>query len=111
MDFGKIKYPDLLPEYTEKISPGRFFKLLKSFGPAAIVASISVGAGESVLAVRVGAWAGYSMMWVVLIAVIIKAGLITYLLGRYTVLTGELISARMAKASSTRTFSPARERM
>ena len=105
MDLHSIKYPDLLPEYIEKISFRRFLKLLKNFGPAAIVASISIGAGESVLAVRVGAWAGYSLMWIVLIAVIIKAGLITYLLGRYTVLTGELISARMAKAPGPKYWS------
>lgn len=97
MDIPKIQYPDLLPEYTNKTSLRCFLKLIKNFGPAAIVASISVGAGETVLAVRVGAWAGYSMMWIVLFAAIIKSGLITYLLGRYTVLSGELISARMAK--------------
>ena len=97
-----IHYPDPPPGTGERISIRQLRLLFKSFGPAAIVASISIGAGESVLAVRVGAWAGYSLMWVVVLAALIKAGLITYLLGRYTVLTGELISARLAKAPGPR---------
>lgn len=93
-----IRYPD--PQITEYkgFSLKRTLLLLKSFGPAGILASISIGAGESVLAVRAGAWAGYSLLWIVLLAGLFKAGLITYLIGRYTVLSGELISARIAKA-------------
>ncbi len=97
-----IHYPAPPPGTGDGMSLRRMRQLLRNFGPAAIVASISIGAGESVLAVRVGAWAGYSLMWVVLLAALIKAGLITYLLGRYSVLTGELISTRLAKAPGPR---------
>ena len=100
-----IRFPDPPAEYSEKFSLSRLKKLMKNFGPAAIVASISIGAGESVLAVRVGAWAGYSLMWIVPLAALTKAGIITYLLGRYTVLSGELISERIAKAPGPRYWS------
>lgn len=38
------------------------FKNLKHIGPGAIVASATIGAGETVLAVRVGAWGGYDLL-------------------------------------------------
>jgi hypothetical protein len=41
-------------------------------------------------------------MWVVPLSALIKGGLLTYLIGRYTVLTGELISVRMAKMPGPR---------
>lgn len=93
-----IQYPK--PQITEYkgFSLKWIFSLLKNFGPAAIIASVSIGAGESVLAVRAGAWAGYSLLWIILLAGLVKAGLITYLIGRYTILSGELIAARIAKA-------------
>lgn len=93
-----IHYPDPAISDYKGFSLKRTLSLLKSFGPAGILASISIGAGESVLAVRVGAWAGYSLLWIVFLAGLVKAGLITYLIGRYTILSGELISSRIAKA-------------
>lgn len=38
-------------------------KHLKQCGPGAIVASATIGAGETVLAVRMGAWGGYELLW------------------------------------------------
>ena len=43
------------------------FKYLKQIWPGAIVASATIGAGETVLAVRVGAWGGYEFLWLILI--------------------------------------------
>ena len=85
----QITYPPLPAEYAEPFSFRRMIGLMKNFGPAAIVASFSIGAGESVLAVRTGAWAEYSLMWVIPVAACLKGGLLTYLLGRYTVLSCE----------------------
>jgi hypothetical protein len=101
----RIEYPCLPSEYAEAPSVKRFVILARNFGPAAIVASVAIGAGESVLAVRLGAWAEYSLMWVVPLSALIKGGLLTYLLGRYTVLTGELISERMAKVPGPKYWS------
>jgi len=67
-------------------------RLLKYFGPGAILASMTIGAGNIVLAPRVGAWAIplYSSLWIVTFAMFSK-GLIAYMATRYTVLSGEHI--------------------
>ncbi|MCH7803885.1 MAG: hypothetical protein IH937_07345 [Acidobacteria bacterium] len=57
---------------------------LKQIGPGAIVASATIGAGETVLAVRMGAWGGYELLWLILLAAICKSFLTLYLLGRYS---------------------------
>ena len=58
--------------------------LMAVFGPAAIVASVSIGAGdETIVVVRTGAWARYDLLWLVLISCIVKGVFLTYLLGRY----------------------------
>jgi len=101
----QIKYPSLPAVYAEAPSLKRVLVLARNFGPAAIVASLAIGAGESVLAVRLGAWAEYSLMWVVPLSALIKSGLLTYLLGRYTVLSGELLSERMAKVPGPKYWS------
>ena len=67
-------------------------RLLKYFGPGAILASMTIGAGNIVLAPRVGAWAVplYSSLWIVTFAMFSK-GFIAYMATRYTVLSGEHI--------------------
>lgn len=49
------------------------FKNLKHIGPGAIVALATIGAGETVLAVRVGAWGGYDLLWLILLAAVTKS--------------------------------------
>jgi len=61
---------------------------LRVFGPGAIIASVTVGTGETIFAPRVGALFGYAMLWVVLAAVVFKAVQV-YAGARYIVLTGE----------------------
>ena len=56
-------------------------KWLSRIGPGAIVASATVGAGETVLAVRAGAWGGYDLLWLILLAILAKSFLTLYLLG------------------------------
>lgn len=70
------------------------FKYLKQIGPGAIVASATIGAGETVLAVRVGAWGGYELLWLILVAAITKSFLTLYLLGRYSAVSGEAVAHR-----------------
>lgn len=67
---------------------GSWTRLLRVFGPGAIIASVTVGTGETIFAPRVGAVFGYVMLWVLLVTVIFKAVQV-YTGARYLVLTGE----------------------
>ena len=78
-----IDYPPVSPNLS-----GSWTRLLRVFGPGAIIASVTVGTGETIFAPRVGALFGYAMLWVVLAAVVFKAVQV-YAGARYIVLTGE----------------------
>ena len=69
-----------------------YLNYLKYFGPGAVVACMTIGAGDIVLAPRIGAWAVplYSALWVITFAMITK-GLTAYLATRYSLLSGEHI--------------------
>jgi len=62
--------------------------IVKFFGPGAIIASITVGSGETVLASRLGAVFGLGVLWLVVVGAVAK-GAIVYASNRYIVLTGE----------------------
>ena len=68
-----FRYP---PPSREVTSGG--LALIKMFGPGAVIASVTVGTGETIFSPRVGALFGYTMFWVVLTAAITK-GLLVYL--------------------------------
>ena len=76
----------------------RLVRYLRYFGPGAILASMTIGAGNIVLAPRVGAWAipAYSALWIVTFALITK-GLTAYLATRYSLLSGEHIMSLFAR--------------
>lgn len=88
--------------FAERWSWSKFRRVLHLFGPAAIVASVAIGAGETIVVVRAGAWAGYGLLWLVLLSVIVKGIFVTYLLGRYTAVSGEPISQRLARVPGPR---------
>ena len=73
----------------------RWLSQLRQVGPGAIVASTSIGAGETVLAVRAGAWGGYDLLWLILVATITKSFLTLYLLGRYAVVSGQSVAEKL----------------
>ena len=81
------------------VKPG---KLLSRIGPGAIVASATVGAGETVLAVRAGAWGGYDLLWLILLAILAKSFLTLYLLGHYTVATGQTVAEKLVELPGPR---------
>ena len=83
------------PPPSREISGG-WMALLKVFGPGAIIASVTVGTGETIFAPRMGAIFGYTMFWVVMAAVIAKA-LLVYSGMRHLVLTGEHPMAAWAR--------------
>ena len=48
--------------YPEPPARPRGLAVLGVFGPGAILASATIGAGETILAVRAGAWGGYDLL-------------------------------------------------
>lgn len=69
---------------------------LKFFGPGAIIASLTIGSGESILASREGAVFGYAVLWAVVVGALAKGALV-YASNRHITLTGEHPMSRLAK--------------
>ena len=90
-----VEIPPVTGPAAEPWSLHKVFGLMKSFGPAAVVASMSIGAGETIIVVRTGAWAQYDLLWVVLAACVVKGVFVTYMLGRYTAISGEYVGHRL----------------
>ncbi|HUG52163.1 MAG TPA: Nramp family divalent metal transporter [Vicinamibacteria bacterium] len=88
--------------YPEPPAARRGLALLRTFGPGAILASATIGAGETILAVRAGAWGGYDLLWLVLLAVVTKTFLLLFLLGRYSALTGDAVAGRLLELPGPR---------
>lgn len=79
----KIEYPELTPE----LEKGWNWKALKYFGAGAIMASVTIGSGETLSASRGGAVFGYVMMWALVASAIMK-GVQVYTGARHFTLTG-----------------------
>ena len=79
-----LKYPPL-PDAWRRRGAGSF---LLFFGPGAIIASVTIGSGETVFASRGGAVFGYSLLWCFLAGGIMKFVQV-YTAARYITLTGE----------------------
>jgi Mn2+/Fe2+ NRAMP family transporter len=97
-----IAPPPLEPALAESWSVGKLGRMLRLFGPAAVLASVSIGAGETIVVVRAGAWMGYSLLWLVLLSVLVKGVCVTYFLGRYTAISGEPLSSRLVQIPGPR---------
>jgi Mn2+/Fe2+ NRAMP family transporter len=80
---ARIEYAELPPELT-----GGWLRLAQVFGPGAVMASVTVGTGETIFSPRLGAMFGYQVLWIIALAVIFK-GVLVYTGGRHLVLTGE----------------------
>ena len=102
MDIGKVRVPRPSGVFAEPWSAKKVLGLLAVFGPAAIVASVSIGAGETIVVVRAGAWARYGLLWLVLLSCVVKGVFVTYLLGRYTAVSGEHIGHRLVRLPGPR---------
>ena len=98
----KIDIPEPQGVFAGRWSFKKLPGLLAVFGPAAIVASVSIGAGETIVVVRAGSWAGYNLLWLVLLSCVVKGVFVTYLLGRYTAVSGEHIGHRLARLPGPR---------
>jgi Mn2+/Fe2+ NRAMP family transporter len=97
-----IAIPEPAGMLAERWSLGKLWRLAALFGPAAIVASVSIGAGETIVVVQAGSWAGYNLLWLVVASVLVKGICVTYLLGRYTAVSGELVGQRLARLPGPR---------
>ena len=86
-----------LPEPPENLR-GRLSlgTALAFFGPGAIVASLTIGSGETVFATRVGAVFGYAVLWTAFITLIAKGALV-YASNHYITVTGEHPMSRFAR--------------
>jgi Mn2+/Fe2+ NRAMP family transporter len=62
--------------------------IIAFFGPGAIIASLTVGSGETVLASRLGAVFGLGVLWLIVVGAVAKAAVV-YVSNRYIVVTGE----------------------
>ncbi len=98
----KFAAPPLSGAFAQPRSARKLLGLLAVFGPAAIVASVSIGAGETIVVVRAGAWARYGLLWLVLLSCVVKGVFATYLLGRYTAVSGEHIGHRLVRLPGPR---------
>lgn len=96
------RYPELSPELTSK----RFVDFLKFFGPGAIIASVTIGSGETVWASRSGAIFGTAMFWAFSLFTLTKIVQV-YSAARYMTLTGEHPMARWAYLPGPRGLFPA----
>ncbi|MFP6612415.1 MAG: Nramp family divalent metal transporter [Pirellulales bacterium] len=79
-----IQYPEL----TEDLKAGLSWRTLKYFGAGAIIASVTIGSGETFFASRGGAIFGYTLMWCFVLSAILK-GIQVYTAARHFTLTGE----------------------
>ncbi len=76
------------PEPPSQLTGRRVEALLRSFGPGAIIASVTIGSGETVFASRGGALFGYALLWCFIGGGLMKFVQV-YTAARYTTLTGE----------------------
>lgn len=99
---ASVEPPPPAAELTGPLSMGKLGRMLALFGPAAIVASVAIGAGETIVVVRAGAFMGYGLLWMVLLSVLVKGVFGTYLMGRYTAVSGETLGQRLARLPGPR---------
>ncbi len=77
----------LTPSAIEE-PPARILDSLRRIGPGMVLAASIVGSGELIATTTLGAQAGYTALWVVLLSCLVKP-VIQAELGRYTIATGE----------------------
>lgn len=96
----QIEYPPPGVELS-----GGWLQLLRVFGPGAIIASVTVGTGETIFAPRAGAVFGYALLWVITAATLFKAVQV-YTGARHLVLTGEHPMQAWARFPGPRAWVP-----
>ncbi len=95
------RFPELAPALRSR----KAMDFLKFFGPGAVIASVTIGSGETVWASRSGAIFGYAMFWAFSLFCLTK-GLQVYTAARYMTLTGEHPMERWATLPGPRGLFP-----
>ena len=90
-----IKIPRPEGIHGEPFSIRKLISMMRYFGPAAVVASLSLGAGETIMATGLGAWSEYGLLWLLVLSVVVKGVFVMYLMGRYTAITGQGVGRRL----------------
>ena len=101
---GSIEIPPLTGIYAEPFSLGKLLKMTRFFGPAAVVASLGLGVGETIMVTGLGAWSEYGLFWLLILSVVVKGIFVTYLIGRYTAVTGQRIGHRLVMLPGPRSW-------
>ena len=91
----QIEIPRPAAIHAEPFSIRKLFSMMRYFGPAAVVASLSLGAGETIMATGLGAWSEYGLLWLLVLSVVVKGVFVMYLMGRYTAITGQGVGRRL----------------
>ncbi len=81
-----ISYPEPPPVIKDRPSVKKYLRYLLFFGPGAIVASVTIGQGQLILGPQIGAWAGFSLLWLITLSV--GSFIIAYMSCRFTMLSG-----------------------
>ncbi len=82
----QVSFPEPDQVTLEKPSLRKYLGYLKFFGPGAIVASLTIGQGQLILGPQIGAWAGYTLLW--LITLNMGSYIIAYVSCRFTMISG-----------------------
>ena len=83
-----MEYPIQYPEPPKQLKEKQWWKSIGFLGPGIIIASVSIGNGETVFASRGGAIFGYAILWCFFLGIMLKGAQI-YASARYMLLSGE----------------------
>jgi Mn2+/Fe2+ NRAMP family transporter len=93
------------PPLSAELRSNRLLDLLKLFGPGAIIASVTIGSGETLFSSRGGAIFEYAIAWCFVFGLLMK-GVQVYTSTRYITLTGEHPMAYWAFLPGPRAWFP-----
>ena len=96
-----IEYPEPPPALKDR----KWWKAIGFLGPGIIIASVSIGNGETVFASRGGAIFGYAILWCFALGILIKGAQI-YASARYMLLSGEHPMQSWAQLPGPRAWFP-----
>ena len=94
------------PTPPEHVRRGGLRGALRLFGPGAIIASVTIGSGETLFSSRAGAIFGYALLWFIALCILCKLVQV-YTAARYLVLTGEHPMGAWARFPGPRGWFPA----
>lgn len=96
-----MKDPYILDHQNIKDPPTGFFRKLKHLGPGFILSASVVGSGELISTTTLGAKAGFTTFWVILISCMVKVAL-QLEFGKQSIRTGETVMMSLNKLPGPR---------